>query len=154
MSALPLLSELAGRGVRIRVDGRHLAVSKGKLPDSLETSIRENKPALIASLERLRRYATNDDEWQEIVSRPEQLQAMIYSLVTAEVRERGEIPSSYTAVVYCQTCNQDVPHFPVGVEMVGACVWCLNGQPVPINSRGAIKDVNAKEPKFKKRKNQ
>lgn len=131
MNALPLLAEIVGHGVRIRVDGRHLAVSQDKLPDSLETSILENKLALIASLERLRQYATDDDEWQEIVSDPKQLQAMIYSLVTAEARERGEIPSSYTVTVHCQTCGQDVPHFAIDGDTVTACVWCLNGQPAP-----------------------
>ena len=137
MSALPLLSELAGQGVRIRVDGIHLAVSQDKLTDSLITKIQNNKPALIADLEKLRDVAGT--EWQEIVSHPEQLRDFIHSFVTAEARVRREIPSHYTAVVYCQTCNQDVPHFPVGVEMVGACVWCMNGQPVPVNSKADVK---------------
>ena len=43
MSGLPLLSELAGRGVRIRVQGRHLAVSQDKLTDSLIGKIQDNK---------------------------------------------------------------------------------------------------------------
>ena len=132
MNALPLLSELAGRGVHIRVAGRHLAVSQDELTGSFADKIRDNKPALIASLERLRQYATDDDEWQEIVSDPEQLRAFIYSLVTVESRERGEIPPSYTATVHCQSCEKGVPHFPVGADTVEACVWCLNGQPVGI----------------------
>ncbi len=130
MNTLPLLSELAGRGVRISVDGRHLAVSQGKLTNSLETSIRENKPALVASLTRLRQYATDDDEWQEIVSDPAQFKAYISSVATLEQRQRGKIPSHYTVTVHCRTCSQDVPHFPVDGDMVGACVWCLNGLPV------------------------
>ncbi len=129
MSALPLLSEIAGNGVRIRVDGRHLAVSPEKLTDSLATRIRENKPALIADLEKLRRIAGPD--WQEIVAHPEQLRAFIYSFVTTQARERGEIPAHYTETVYCQSCNRDVPHCPVGDDTVGACAWCLNGQSVP-----------------------
>ncbi len=136
MNALPLLSELAGRGVRIRVDGHNLAVSQDKLTDSLITKIQDNKPALIADLEKLRGIAGTD--WQEIVSHPEQLRALIHSFVTAEARERGEIPAHYTAVVYCQTCNQDVPHFPVGSETVVACVWCLNGKPVPVSDVGCV----------------
>ena len=129
MSALPLLSELACRGVRIRVDGIHLAVSQDNLTDSLITKIQDNKPALIADLEKLQRIAGS--EWQEIVSHPEQLRGFIHSFVTTEARRRGEIPSHYTAVVHCQNCNQDVPHFPVDDDTVGACVWCLNDQPVP-----------------------
>ena len=129
--SLPLLSKLAGRGVHIRVDGRHLAVSQDGLTGSLADKIRDNKPALIASLTRLRQYSTDDDEWQEIVSDPEQLRSFIYSLVTVESRERGEIPPGYTEMVHCQTCSQDVPHFPIDGDTVTACVWCLNGQPVP-----------------------
>ena len=129
MSALPLLSEIAGTGVRIRADGRHLAVSPEKLTDSLATRIRENKPALIADLEKLRRIAGSD--WQEIVAHPEQLRAFIYSLITTEARERGEMPAHYTATIHCQNCNQDVPHYPVGADTVEACVWCFNGQMVP-----------------------
>ena len=131
MNALPLLSELAGRGVRIRVDGRHLAVSPDRLTDSLATKIQDNKPALIADLEELRHYADGDDEWQEIVSDPAQFKAYISSFATFEQRQRGEIPSHYTATVHCETCNQDVPHFPVDDDTVGACVWCLNGQTPP-----------------------
>ena len=127
MNGLPLLSELAGRGVCIRVDGHNLAVSQGKLTDSLETSIRESKPALIASLTQLRQYADGDDDWQEIIDHPEQLRAFIRTYVTTEARKRGEIPAHYTAAVHCQTCNQDVPHFPVDGDTVGACIWCMNG---------------------------
>ena len=133
MSALPLLSELAGRGVRIRVDGTHLAVSQDKLTDSLITKIQDNKPALIADLEKLRGIAGTD--WQEIVSHPKQLRAFIHSFVSTEARKRGEIPAHYTAIVYCQNCNQNVPHFPVGDDTVGACVWCWNGQTVPISNK-------------------
>ena len=134
MNALPLLSELAGRGVHIRVDGHNLAVSQEKLTDSLITKIQDNKPALIRSLERLRQYADGDDDWQEVVSDPAQFEAFISSVATFEQRQRGEIPAHYTATVYCQTCNKSVPHFPVGVDTVAACVWCLNGQPVGIRN--------------------
>ncbi len=131
MSALPLLSEIAGRGVCIRADGHNLVVSQDKMTGSLDTRIRENKPALIASLTRLRQYADGDADWQGNVSHPEQLRAFIYSLVTTETRERGQIPSSYTATVHCQSCHQDVSHFPIDSDTVEACVWCMNGQAPP-----------------------
>lgn len=134
MNALPLLSELADRGVRIRVDGRHLAVSPDRLTDSLATKIQDNKPALIADLEKLRQYATDDDEWQEIISDPAQFEAYISSVATFEQRQRGEIPAHYTATVHCETCSQDVPHFPVDDDTVGACVWCMNGLMAPYRS--------------------
>lgn len=132
MSALPLLSEIASRGVHIRVDGTHLVVSSDKLTDSLSTKIRDNKPALIADLEKLRLIAGSD--WQEIVKHPDQVRDLIYSITTVDARARGDIPPHYTATVYCQTCNQDVPHFPVDVDTVAACIWCLNGQPVGIRN--------------------
>ena len=132
MNALPLLSELAGRGVCIRVDGHNLAVSQAKLTDSLITKIQDNKPALIASLTRLRQYADGAADWHEIVSHPEQLRAFIYSIVTSEARERSEIPSSYMATVHCQTCNQDVPHFPIDNDTAETCVWCMSGQAPPL----------------------
>ena len=136
MSALPLLSELAGRGVHIRVDGHNLAVSQDKLTDSLITKIQDNKPALIADLEKLRGIAGTD--WQEIVSHPEQLRAFIHSFVTTEARKRGEIPAHYTAIIHCQTCSKDVPHFSVGDDAVRACVWCLNGKPALVSDAGCV----------------
>lgn len=130
MNALPLLSELAGRGVHIRVDGCHLVVSQDRLTDSLETSIRENKPALIASLTQLRQYADGEADWQEVVSHPEQLQSMIYSLVTTEARERGEIPAHYTATTNCRRCGT-VPTFDGCPPEVRGCPWCMGVQSVP-----------------------
>ena len=131
MSGLSLLSTLAGQGLTVQAAGSELVLSpRDKLTDALRAQIRSHKPALIASLTRLGRYAADDDEWQEIVSDPAQFKAYISSVATLEQRQRGETPSHYTATVHCDTCNQDVPHFPVDGDTVGACVWCLNGQAV------------------------
>ena len=131
MNGLSLLSDLAEQGLSIQADGSELVLSpRDKLTDALRAQIRSHKPVLIASLTRLGRYAADDDEWQEIVSDPAQFEAYISSVATLEQRQRGEIPSHYTVTVHCQTCNQDVPHFPVDGDTVGACVWCLNGQAV------------------------
>ena len=128
MSALTLLSETAAQGVCVRVDGRNLAVSPhSKLTDTLEAAIRDNKPALIEMLELLRREH-RDDEWREIVADPKQLMDAASTVTTMDLRARGIVPESYIATVHCQCCGQDVPHFPVGMDTVGACVWCLNGQ--------------------------
>lgn len=123
--SLPLLSEIACQGICIRVDGDNLTVNRDKLTDSLLAKIRDKKPSLIASLERLRSIA--GDDWQEIVKHLDQVRDLIHSVTTVEARARGDIPPHYTATVYCQTCNQDVLHFPVGVTEVACCVWCLNG---------------------------
>ena len=129
--SLPLLLEIAAHGISIRVNGVNLTISRDGLTDSLAVRIRENKPALLASLTRLRQYADGDDDWQEIVSDPTQFEGYISSVVTFEQRQRGEIPSHYTATVHCETCNQDVSHFPVDGDTVGACVWCMNGLTAP-----------------------
>ena len=129
---MSLLLTLASQGLSVQADGSVLVLSpRDKLTDALRAQIRSHKPALLASLTRLRRYAADDEEWQQIVSDPPQFEGYISSVVTFEQRQRGEIPSHYTATVHCQNCNQDVPHYPVGDDTVGACVWCLNGQPVP-----------------------
>ena len=130
--SLPLLSEIASQGVRIRVDGEDLSVAQDNLTDSLLAKIKDKKPSLIASLERLRSIA--GDDWQEIVEHSDQVRDLIYSISTVDARERGDIPPHYTATVYCQTCQKAVPHFPVDVDTVAACVWCLNGQPVGIRN--------------------
>lgn len=132
--SLPLLSEIASQGVYICVDGDNLTVNRDNLTDSLLAKIKDEKPSLIASLERLSGIA--GDDWQEIVNHPDQVRDLIHSFVTTEARERGEIPAHYTAVVYCQTCNQDVPHFPVNGDAVEACVWCMNGKPVLVSDVG------------------
>ena len=129
--SLPLLSEIAAHGISIRVNGDNLTVSRDGLTDSLASRIRENKSALICSLERLRQYADGDDDWQEIVSDPTQFEGYISSVVTFEERQRGEIPSPDTATVHCQNCNQDVPHFPLDINTVMACPWCINGLTAP-----------------------
>ena len=127
--SLPLLSEIASQGVRIRVDGEDLSVAQDNLTDSLLAKIKDKKPSLIASLETL----SGIDDWQEIVEHPDQVRDLIHSITTVEARARGDIPRHYRATVYCQTCEQDVAHFPVGVDTVAACVWCLNGQKVTVN---------------------
>ena len=132
MSGLSLLSTLASQGLSVQVNGSELVLSpRDKLTDTLRAQIRSHKPALLASLTQLRRYAADDEEWQQIVSDPPQFEGYIYSVVTLEQRQRGEIPSHYTATVHCETCNQNVPHFPVDGDTVLACVWCWNGQKAP-----------------------
>lgn len=123
--SLSLLSEIASQGVRISVDGDNLSVAQDNLTDSLLAKIKDEKPSLIASLERLSSIA--GDDWQETVKHPAQVRTMTDSTITVDTRARGDIPPHYRDTVYCQTCKQSVPHFPVGGTEVGCCVWCLNG---------------------------
>ncbi len=52
MSALPLIAELADKGINIRVEGSELVLSapKGTLTPELVCRVKEEKPALLASL--------------------------------------------------------------------------------------------------------
>lgn len=123
MNALPLLSELAGRGVHIRVDGHNLAVSQAKLTDSLITKIQDNKPALIADLEKLRRIAGSD--WEEIAGDPKQLKAFAELLMIEDMRQKGVVPGHYTSTTTCNQCGP-VPIWEGCPPEVQGCPWCFN----------------------------
>ena len=50
-----------------------------------------------------------------------------------EMRERGIVPSHYTATTECKHCGP-VPTWPGCAPKVGSCVWCFNrirGLPMP-----------------------
>ena len=123
MSALPLLSELAGRGVHIRVDGHNLAVSQAKLTNSLITKIQDNKTALIAGLEKLRRIAGSD--WEEIAGDPKQLKVFAELLMIEDMRQKGICPHHYTATTTCKYCGP-VPIWDGCPPEVHGCPWCFN----------------------------
>ena len=142
MNALPLISAFSDRGITATVTGADLNLNapKGALTPKLVSCLREDKRDVILWLDRLRNELGAD--WQEVSQDPAQLRAAADSLMTQISRQQDVVPAHYTAVVYCQTCSKDVPHFPVGVEMVGACVWCMNGQPVPVSDVGCANDTD------------
>ncbi len=84
--SLSLLSEIASQGVRICVDGDNLTVAQDNLTDSLLVKIKDKKPSLIASLERLSSIA--GDDWQEIVKHPDQVRDLIHSVTTVHTLRR------------------------------------------------------------------
>ena len=128
MNALPLISELSDRDISVAVSGSDLALDapKGALTPKLVHRLREDKQDVILWLDRLRIELGED--WQEFSGDPAKLRAVADSLLTQIMRERGIVPDHYTATVHCETCDQDVPHFPLDANTVLACVWCLNGQ--------------------------
>ncbi len=137
MNALPLISEFSDRGITATVTGADLNLDapKGALTPKLVSCLREDKRDVIYWLDRLRNELGED--WQEVSQDPAQLKAAADSLMTEISRQQGVIPAHYTATVHCRNCNQDVPHFPVGDDTVGACVWCWTGHTVSTtNSRG------------------
>ncbi len=131
MKPLALISEFSDRGIAVNVIGADLNLNapKGALTPKLVDRLRENKQDVILWLGRLRNELGED--WKEFSSDPEQLKAAAESLMTIIMRKRGIVPDHYTVAVHCQNCNQDVPHFSVDGDTVGACVWCLDGLTTP-----------------------
>lgn len=131
MNALPLISVFSDRGITVTVNGPNLTLNapKGALTPRLVACLREDKQDVITWLDRLRIELGED--WQEFSGDPAKLRAVADSLMTQIMRERGIAPDHYTATVHCETCNQDVPHFPLDANTVLACVWCINGLIAP-----------------------
>ena len=132
MSALPVISELSGRGIRIRVDGPDLVLApKAALTPDLVSTLRKEKPSLIRNLEEIRRKAGPD--WNEIANDPEKLRTFAELLVIVEMREQGAVPDHYTATTECRRCGP-VPIFEGVPTAVDGCPWCFNrfkGLPMP-----------------------
>ena len=150
MSALPLISELADRGIRVRPEGFNVVVSpeKALTPDLLER-IKKEKPTLIRNLERVRHDAGSD--WDEIASDPEKLKSYFELLMISDMRNRGVVPDHYTATTICKHCGP-VPIFEGCWPESDGCPWCFNrikGLPVP-NVRGSTVKGKRKEKKLVK----
>ena len=132
MSALPIFSELSDKGLRVRIDGPDLVLSPKKaLTPALASKIKKEKPALIQSLEEIKRKAGAD--WDEIANDPAQLNAFAELLMIVEMREKGVVPDHYTADTDCKKCGT-VPIWSGCPPQVDGCPWCLNrikGLPIP-----------------------
>lgn len=133
MSALPLLVEFWGRGIKVRVEGSELALTapKGVLTSCLVSKIKEEKVALLISLERIREMAGED--WLEVNKNPVQLKTFADLLAIEDMRHRGIAPDHYTATAECRGCGF-VPIFEGLPDKVDGCPWCFNrikGLPIP-----------------------
>ena len=133
MSALRLLIEFWDKGIKVRVEGSELAlkVPKGVLTPCLVSRVKNEKPALLVSLDKIREKA--GDDWMEVFNDPARLKAFADLLAISEMRERGIIPDHYTATTECKRCGP-VPIFEGCPPEVGGCPWCFNrlkGLPIP-----------------------
>jgi len=75
------------------------------------------------------------DDWLEIIADKSQFEAFAQTLLVTRMRERGEVPSHYTAVTECRFCGI-VPIFEGCPHKVGGCPWCFNrvsGRPMPLS---------------------
>jgi hypothetical protein len=79
----------------------------------------------------LRELAGKD--WPELEANPALLECFADMVAIRKMRERGEVPPTYTAMTVCRHCGP-VPIFPGVAARVEACPWCLNraaGKPIP-----------------------
>ncbi len=133
MSALPLLIEFWNKGIKVRVEGSELALTapRGVLTPCLVSRVKNEKPALLVSLDKIREKA--GDDWMEVSKDPAQLKAFADLVAISEMRERGIVPDHYSATTECRLCGP-VPIFEGCPPEVGGCPWCFNrlkGLPIP-----------------------
>ena len=133
MSALPLLIEFSDKHIKVRVEGTEIALSapKGALTPCLVSRIKEEKAALLVSLEKIREKAGED--WEKIVNDPAQLKSFADLLAISEMREGGIVPDHYTSETECKHCGP-VPIYEGCPPQVDGCPWCFNrlkGLPIP-----------------------
>ena len=125
MSALPLLVEFSVKGIKVRVDGSELALTapKGSLTPTLISRVKNEKPALLISLDQIREKA--GDDWLEVANDPDQLRCFADMLAISEMRERGIVPDHYMGTTECRYCGP-VPIFTGCPPNVNGCPWCFN----------------------------
>ena len=127
---MPLIMDLAEQGIFPYVNGEKIVLTPvEKLTDTLRLRIRNDKPALMSGLVELQQLAGPD--WAAFEAYPDRLKAFAELVMISELRAAGQVPVHYSATVHCETCDQDVPHFPMDANTVLACVWCLNGLRAP-----------------------
>jgi hypothetical protein len=133
MSSLPLLIEFWDKGIKVRIEGSDLALTapKGTLSACLISRVKNEKPALLVSLDTIRQKA--GDDWAEVSNDPGQLKAFADLLAVEDMRERGIVPDHYTATTECRLCGP-VLIFEGLPDNVKSCPWCFNrikGLPIP-----------------------
>jgi len=122
--------DLADQGVFPCVNGNKVVLTPAaRMTDVLRHRVRVNKQPLMSALAQLQRLAGPD--WVALEGCPARLKVFAEMVMISEMREAGQVPDHYTAEVHCETCSQDVPHFPVDGDTVEACVWCMNGLTAP-----------------------
>ena len=131
MTVMPIIMDLADQGVFPYVNGKKVVLTPAsRMTDVLRHRVRVNKQTLMSALVELERLAGPD--WPAFEVRPTRLKAFVEMVMISEMRGQGIVPDHYTAIVHCETCNQDVPHFPLDANTVLTCVWCLNGHTAPL----------------------
>lgn len=133
MSALPILIEFFNKGIKVRVEGADLALTapQGSLTAALLSRVKNEKSALLLSLDQIREKAGED--WSDVANDPTQLKTFADMLAIDEMRHRGVVPDHYTATTKCRHCGP-VPIWEGCPPEVLGCPWCFNrhaGLPIP-----------------------
>lgn len=72
-------------------------------------------------------------DWPEVEADPALLENLARAVSTRRMRDRGEVPPSYTSNTVCAGCGP-VPIFEGAPDRVMGCPWCFNraaGRPGP-----------------------
>ncbi len=145
MNTAALLNEVTRRGIKLRPDGDALCYTapKDALTPDLLVELKTHKAELLAELSvsitlpdtpeddilaEAQRIAANEPNLSD-----DEYQALIRSIQTRRMRERGEVPPHYTEITVCAHCGP-IMIFPGVAESVEGCPWCFNrvaGLPVP-----------------------
>ncbi len=140
-AAFDILQTVQAAGVSLRAErDKIIAKPADRLTPSLRREIAAHKTDILAALI-ARRYGLTVAElhelagkdWPDLESDPVLLECFAEIVAIRRMRERGEVPPSYTATTICAHCGP-VPIFPGVAERVEGCPWCLNraaGRPVP-----------------------
>ena len=65
------------------------------------------------------------DDWPEILADKRQFEAFAQTLLITRMREKGQVPSHYSAITECKYCGT-VPIFEGCPPKVKGCPWCFN----------------------------
>ena len=141
MQTADILQTAKQLGVDLEADhGALIAKPASRLTADLRVAIRSHKADLLIALiaghhgltaADLREAAGHD--WPEVERDPALLETLAHAVSIRRMRERGEVPPSYTATTVCAGCGP-VPIFPGVSGRVDGCLWCFNrirGLPVP-----------------------
>lgn len=145
-AALDILQTVQAAGISLRAEqGKIIARPANRITQALRQKITAHKTDLLTYLIASRHGLTVGElcelagkDWPELEASPELLECFARMVATRRMRERGEVPPSYTAHTFCRSCQATVPIFPGVAVQVNGCPWCLNraaGRPVPCASR-------------------
>ncbi len=137
-----ILSEVESRGITLEPNGNNLDIvgPEDALTENLLQELKTHKVEILhvlrpnlhgCSIVELKGLA--GEEWTDIETDEESLEALAYTVATRRLREQGIVPDDYTSIIICEQCGS-VPMWEGFPKESNSCVWCFNrisGKPVP-----------------------